>query len=410
MTPDTESTSDSLPTTRGRKLLFGALALVLGVVIGLVIAEATLRIMGYSSPQFYETDEVLGYKLIPGLSGWYTKEGRSYVTINSDGFHDVEHALPKPADTVRIAVVGDSYVEAFQVGRDAAFTNFITSEARDCGAFDGKNVEVLRFGVSGYGTAQERLLLREKVLRYSPDIVMLVMTTNNDVTDNLRELKETPIPYYVLQDGELVADEGFRGEKGFLARSSAISRLGTWLENNLRFVQAIREITRKTKEWYRRPAAASATDAQASMPATEIGIDSQVYREPSDETWKKAWQVTEAIVAAMRSDVQNSGARFMLVTASNGVQVLPHVEQRAVFAERLGVDDLYYPDRRITQFGRANGIPVMNLAPYLAEHSAREKVNLHGFEGNVGYGHWNQLGHRVAGKELGKWLCEAARF
>ena len=389
--------------------MFGAVALVLGVVIGLLIAEAALRIIGYSSPQFYETDEVLGYKLIPGLSGWYTREGRSYVTLNSEGFHDVEHAVEKPADTVRIAVVGDSYVEAFQVGRDAAFTNFIASEARECGAFDGKNIEVLSFGVSGYGTAQERLLLQEKVLQYSPDIVMLAMTTNNDITDNLRELKETPIPYYVLQDGKLVADESFRGAQGFLARSSTISRLGTWFENNLRFVQAIREITRKTKDWYRRPASASGSDTQAATPAAEIGIDSQVYREPSDETWKKAWQVTAAIVAAMRSDVESSGAKFMVVTASNGAQVLPRVEERVAFAKQLGVDDLYYPDRRIAQFGRANGIPVMNLAPYLAEYSAREKVNLHGFDGNIGYGHWNALGHRVAGKEIGKWLCEAAR-
>jgi len=52
-------------------------------------------------------------------------------------------------------------------------------------------IEVLNFGVSGYGTAQELLTLREQVWKYSPDIVMLAVTTNNDITDNSRALKKT---------------------------------------------------------------------------------------------------------------------------------------------------------------------------------------------------------------------------
>src|SRR5205814_6625220 len=61
----------------------------------------------------------------------------------------------------------------------------------ECNVFPGKKIEVLNFGVSGYGTAQELLTLREQVWKYSPDIVMLAITTNNDITDNLRALKKT---------------------------------------------------------------------------------------------------------------------------------------------------------------------------------------------------------------------------
>ena len=38
---------------------------------------------------------------------------------------------------------------------------------------------------------QEFLTLREKVWKYSPDLVMLAVTTNNDITDNSRALKKT---------------------------------------------------------------------------------------------------------------------------------------------------------------------------------------------------------------------------
>src|SRR2546426_8189504 len=49
--------------------------------------------------------------LFRSIEGWYRKEGVSYVRINSDGLRDREHSKSKPADTVRVAVLGDSYSE-----------------------------------------------------------------------------------------------------------------------------------------------------------------------------------------------------------------------------------------------------------------------------------------------------------
>ena len=41
------------------------------------------------------------------------------------------------------------------------------------------NTEVLNFGVSGYNTQQEVETLREKGLRYSPDLVVLAVCVND---------------------------------------------------------------------------------------------------------------------------------------------------------------------------------------------------------------------------------------
>jgi hypothetical protein len=69
----------------------------------------------------------------------------------------------------------------------------------------GREVEAVNFGVSGYGTAQELITLRDKVFDYEPDIVLLAFTTNNDVTDNSRALKRTDeIPYFLMREGALV--------------------------------------------------------------------------------------------------------------------------------------------------------------------------------------------------------------
>lgn len=384
---------------RSKRFLFRVIAIVLGIVIALTVAEIVLRIVDYSSPQFYRTDDKLGYGLIPNLSGWYTREGRNFVTINSDGFNDVEHVVKKESGVDRIAVIGDSYVEAFQVEREASFTNFLKSGC----SVNGRRVEVLNFGVSGYGTAQELILLREKVLRYEPDLIVLVMTTNNDISDNLRELKKTPIPYYVLHDGKLVIDDSFRSEQSFAVRSSSFGRLGTWFENHLRFVQAIKAASRKLKNIYK---GLSSDSSSPDIQSIETGIDNQIYLEPAIETWHNAWRVTEALILEMNREANRSGARFIVVTVSNGAQVLPSVEERKTFARLLGVDDLYYPDRRIAEFCRANSISNITLAPILADYAAQEQLNLHGFDDNVGYGHWNQLGHRVAGEAIRQQLCE----
>lgn len=406
---------------RRRRLKLKLLTLLIGIVIALGLLEIGLRVVGYSSPEFYEPDEILGYRLIPGMSGWYTREGRSWVEINSDGFRDVEHSVQKPADVYRIAVIGDSYVEALQVNRDEMFTDYIAPAAANCDALAGKRIETLTFGVSGYGTAQELLMLRTKVWKYSPDLVLLVVTTNNDISDNLRAMKQTPIPYFQLANGQLSLDDSFRNDRRFTIRNAWYSRMGIWLKDHLRFVQAFADAQRTLKyrleAWREKRSESGATSDQPAANAQdqdtgaafEPGIDLQVYRPPSDDNWRSAWDVTERLIAEMNMESRTNGARFVVVIGSNGVQVLPHRNERDDFARKMGVDDLRYPNNRIASFCTAGSIPVVDLVPELMDYSERTGTVLHGFEGNIGYGHWNQTGNRVAGEIIGRHLCDLVR-
>jgi len=106
---------------RKRRLLTRFSLILFGVFVGALTGEVALRLTGYSFPEFYQVDLSRGYALRPGMEGWYRKEGEAYVRINSDGLRDVEHAKEKPRDTIRIAVLGDSYSEAFQVSQEQAF-------------------------------------------------------------------------------------------------------------------------------------------------------------------------------------------------------------------------------------------------------------------------------------------------
>lgn len=382
-----------------------------GLLLGLVVFETGLRIVGYSSPKPYIPDEQLGYALWPGVSGKYNKEGVAWFTINSAGFRDVEHEIAKPGGTYRIAVVGDSYVEAFQVEHDEMFTNFIRQRVSECGRFGEKKVEVLSFGVSGYSTAQELVLLREKVLKYSPDLVVLLFTTNNDVTDNSPTFKKINIPYFTLNGNELVLDESFRQKKGFAAQNSSVSIAWKWLYNHIRVFQAIGDGSRALSQAYRSWKARQREQAvqerpPAALTSEDIGIDNQIYREPADERWADAWRLTERLLLEFRDELSRNGIEFLFVIGSNGVQTLPDRTATDAYARRLGAKDLFYPDDRLTGFAHGHGIDVLSLAPELQKYAEQNKVFLHGVDGNLGYGHWNKLGHEVAGRMIGGHICK----
>ena len=73
--------------------------------------------------------------------------------------------------------------------------------------------------------------------------------------------------------------------------------------------------------------------------------------------------------------------------------------------QRVGLVDLFYPDRRIKALGLREGFSVLNLAEDFQLYAEQHKVFLHGFEPNPGGGHWNKEGHRLAGKTIAERLC-----
>ena len=108
--------------------------------------------------------------------------------------------------------------------------------------------------------------------------------------------------------------------------------------------------------------------------------------------WNDAWRVTEGLIVEMRDEVNEHGAKFVVVTLSNGPQVLPDPGSEKISRRRLGITDLFYPDNRIKSLGAREGIPVITLAPELQEFAERNNVFLHGFGENIGNGHWNATG------------------
>ena len=149
----------------------------------------------------------LALELRPGAEAWLRNH---LVRVNSHGLRDRETSKKKPAGTTRICVVGDSVAFGWGVGQREMF-----SEVLERALQRRRKVEVLNFGVPAYNMTQIAVVVRQRVLDFDPDLV-LVAHSLNDVGE----------PWYPFKTDSLLA---LRAEH-WLSRYSA---LGMWVRLQL---------------------------------------------------------------------------------------------------------------------------------------------------------------------------------
>ena len=382
------------------------------LIFTITVGEIGLRIAGIKSPPplriDLELDDNSPYTFKDPYRGWGgNPNGKSFwngegipseINMNSGGFRDYERSQTKPKNGFRIALLGDSFTEAIHVKLEDTHGAIIEQNLQQCPVLKDRKVEVMNFGVQGYGTAQELMTLRHHVWDYSPDLVMLVFFAANDLRNNYRALEHDHLrPYFIYQDGKLVADMSFRNLK-FWQRDryafSLVDFLPFWWVKNSRILQLIRKVDIDGK--YR----------QYEKDYSEINLG--FYQEPKpDSDWQETWKVTEGLIKLMRDEVSEKGADFMVITASDSHQVLPDIQRRDGFRKSLNVSNLFYPDIRLKKFGKKENIPVYTLAGPIWNEAKKTDECLHGFDNAIPCGgHWNLAGHKFVGEIMANYLCE----
>lgn len=356
-----------------------------------VMVEAALRLDHLrSDARFFIADAERGWALRPGQRGWSREENRVWVTINSAGYRDHERSVAKPPATFRVAVLGDSFMQAMNVPLEKTFTSYLEAGLGGC---LHRQVEVLNFGVSGYGTAQQLITYRSHVAPYSPDVVLLAFYTDNDVHDNHPSTDDRVRSYFVLRDGRLVA----LTRREILRSLPLHHRLRLFLTDHLRTADTL------YASW------AQLRRAAVTGPDGSHDGDGGIYAPPHRADLIEAWRVTEALLLEFQREVSRRGSRFWLVTLANAAQVTPDVDRRAALAQAIGADSLFYPDRRLAAFAANNGIPVVTLAEPLAEFAARTGRYLHGGYNAThpaGSGHWNDTANALAAGIVATRMCQ----
>lgn len=397
----------------GRDLCLAALAMTVFVLL----VELSLRFAAvrYES-SVYRLDADLGYVLRPGARGWSVKEREHYEHISEQGLWDRTHSLERPPDTIRIAVVGDSFSEAKQIDEDNAWWAVMERALNRRLAAEHRRVEVINFGVAGYGLPQEFVVIEEKVWQYDPQIVLLTGTLHSLVLDTSRKYSTVqvgggPIPYFVRTENGLVLDAETQRERrefvppgplsDFLGDLTNASRVLSLL-NVLRRTVGL-EVARFEKSLHH---SASVDPSPASA---ALDWEDTVLRGPGDPEFGEAYLRAEDLIRLSRNEVVRHNAEFWFVLLDMSPQVDPVESRRTALAHALKVDNLYLADRAFDDFAAHEGINHILTASDLLAVAQREHRALHGFPKRPpNSGHWNEFGHAAAGELLARRLWDSS--
>jgi hypothetical protein len=93
---------------------------------------------------------------------------------------------------------------------------------------------------------------------------------------------------------------------------------------------------------------------------------------------------------------------------TNALQVHPDPKLREAARKRFDVPDLFYPEQRLTAHLESKGVPVLTLGQIFLQYVATNNTYIHGRREsrNLGKGHWNETGHRLASEALAHWICD----
>lgn len=293
----------------------------------------------------FEYHAVIGYRFIPGLRARVRHEGGGYlVQCNRAGLrcrHEVTAA--KPADTVRVVVVGDSYTAGDGVSNAFRYTDLL--ELRLLSAFGGRGVEVLNFGLPGSGTDQQLLALRELGRGLEYDVLVLAPMVEN-ILRNLEShrlatsafsglLVERPKPYFTLEAGVLALhhvpvpkDTREPAEK---AKSNATPGAATGSASPMRGF--VRRVTAKVDG--KIPGFRAFTQRMRGL------THPQEYNDPQDP----AWLLMRAILTQFIDDARVAPKRRVVLAPwptfghiEGGLDPKPYLARFGELAQAAGID------------------------------------------------------------------------
>ena len=376
------------------------LAATTGIMLGLGLAELLLRVFGFGTPPWSVVIHPFrGRSCRPDSTFVFRGEGGPrQIVLNSRGFRDLTRTPDKPAGIFRIAVLGDSYVEASHVDIADRVTERLERELNQRSVFGTSRVEVLNFGMAGYGTFNELQTLKHEAWNFQPDLVLVCFFSGNDLGNNCRELsQDSGRPYLVWRHDHF--DELFPTAPRFSLRESILQ--SSHLFRLWTSVWEQRRESRKRSPQRQRQSPPHATSTESF----EVGLDTQIYSPPKEAAWESAWEVTEELLRRFDQECRSRETPWLLVVLSNGVQVHPDRNLRESFRKAMEHPTLFYPEERLRQAAQRDGYPILCLAPELLNQAEWDQKPLHGFPNLPrGFGHWNARGHHAAARLIADFL------
>ncbi len=322
--------------------------------------------------QMFEFDEKLGWKFRPNKKGHiiYANEANHFIQTNSIGFRDNPVSLDNKEKNKRILMLGDSFVSNISVKREEIFTEILEANLID--------TEVLNFGVNGYGTVQEYLLLEECYDKIKPDIVLLMIYLRNDFKDNIGGYWLYPRPYASWNTErdtcQIISTPAQKYHEGVAPipfwKSYKKSHVFTLIKTKIKAINA---------KYFSNDQPSKYTPQELFLCRSEL----------TDEA-KLMYKTMEAVLLKMATFCKNVDVPLVVVLAPSHVQIDDDLWSTTMFdyGENLNEFERTLPNDKLMNFAKENNLRMIDLYPELKTASEKGKALYNAYEQ-----HWTTEGN-----------------
>ncbi|MEM7465601.1 MAG: hypothetical protein AAF387_01820 [Pseudomonadota bacterium] len=364
---------------------FGLCASVLAAESLLHLIEATplWHALPIVERELGMADETLGYRFRINHQIINIRENRASVRTNSHGMRDSARTLEKPASRYRIAVFGDSFTEALQVKQTQTFLHL--AERRINHTKRPAQVELLNFGMSGFGPLQQLLHYQTTAEPFTPNQSLFIVNARDFLTEELSNDASGPA-YIETTDGGFSIGDQYRNSRVHRLKDTAVGRLFFWLMDHSRVARAV---------FLKYRIGAVDTAPQTHLPATQTcqQIAQQLLAHA------RLWSENKPQNRARRIEkLLHDFQRSQIIKPSFAIYGLPIAPVECA-TERRQRDNIVAD---ISHKLRDAGIHLIDIEAAVGEHIPMDLSprQLLGFGVATGGGHLNVLGHEVWSKAL----------
>lgn len=366
-----------------KKIFQGFLISLFAIVLLIILLEIGIRFFVSSGTPFPSTKP----KSTSGIPLYILSDNQmlyclnpEHPSVSSQGTRDKEYAIPKPRDTLRILILGDSVAYGDFVKRDYLFSEQLE---KNLNPRYGK-VEVIDAGAQGYTPFNELHYYRNKGARFQSDIVILSFCFNdvvnprlhwNYTTEAITNIPKEAIPnpeydrYHVLPILKA-------REHPSLLMKSALYRF---------FYSRINRMKVNEKRY--------SHENGKKYPVYITGEDTISIKVLLDYS-SPEWNWLRSILNQLKEAVKRDGATFVIL-------IVP-------LAYQLEEDYPYFPQKLIQRYCEENSIYFLDLLPAFRKNRGERifigAIAREGFRDYVDIWHLTPRGHLLAAKEIKAFL------
>jgi len=163
----------------------------IAILVPLILLELGSRVIAKNLDKFYFSfstvisDPILHHVLIPSIdrtTGDTTGGSFPYTTNKQSWLEDYDVSIKKPANTYRIFYVGDSTTEGHEIP-EKRMVEIVEKTLNEKFASSNIHFEVINTGTASYSFILYYLLIKHRLLEYSPDLIVIDVDMTDVVND-----------------------------------------------------------------------------------------------------------------------------------------------------------------------------------------------------------------------------------